>query len=40
MPNRRIAMRRIREILRLHFDCGLRNEKVASALKTTKAECL
>lgn len=36
MPKLRMTMRKICELLRLHYDCKLSNEKIASALKLTK----
>lgn len=42
MPARRLSMRRIREILRLLWDCGLSQRQVAAACgisKTAVAEC-
>lgn len=36
MPKRRMTMRKISELLRLHYDCKLSNEKIASALKLSK----
>jgi hypothetical protein len=43
MPNERLSMRACREILRLHFECGLSNRAVAGGLglsPTTVSHCL
>ncbi|MBN1630449.1 MAG: IS21 family transposase [Thermoleophilia bacterium] len=43
MPNERLSMRNCREILRLHFECGLSNRDVARGLglsPTTVSHCL
>ena len=36
MPANRIAMRRIREVLRLKHECGLSNARIAAALGIAK----
>jgi transposase len=33
MPNIRLSMRQIREVMRLHFECGWNKREVARALK-------
>jgi transposase len=43
MAQKRMRMRKIREILRLHFECKLSNQKIANALnisKTSVFKCL
>lgn len=36
MVRRRVKMRKIKEILRLHFDCSLSNEKIGNSLRISK----
>ena len=36
MPQRRPTMRKIRDLLRLHFDCSLSNKKIGDALGVSK----
>jgi len=43
MPAKRLSMRKVREILRLHFDKGLSNRAVARAVEasaSTVSDCL
>ena len=36
MPNERLTMRMIREILRLHYSCGLSNKKISQSLRCSR----
>ena len=36
MANRRISMRKIRELLRLHEECGLSNRQIARTLNISR----
>nr|VFJ88165.1 MAG: Sigma-70, region 4 [Candidatus Kentron sp. LFY] len=36
MPNKRIPMRKIKEVLRLHFESGLGHRKIAQVLNISK----
>ena len=37
MPKERLSMRKIREILRLKFDCGLSNRKIAKSCSVARS---
>jgi Mn-dependent DtxR family transcriptional regulator len=37
MPQRRPTMRKIRDLLRLHFDCSLSNKRIGEALGVSKS---